>query len=148
MVLLSATLILALIFGAYTSSLITPNVNRVLLTSMILYGGMTGDNITQRATSSMIIVLRNPGLTTNITSIWLHTSSLQAPLVSWSNVPGPAQENSFFSGTEDVVLGGTATSSTIYPVYDPPSPILSGETFEYIITFGNGQSLSGAILAQ
>lgn len=151
MVLVSATLVLALIFGAYSYGMFGANVKEVLLTSVALYDGLAGNNLTTTATSFMVLTLRNPGLATNITSLSLQESGLRTPITVWSLTPGAARGNSLFSNGLNTVAGGKSTSFTIYPIGVSSSSsvaILTGQTYDYIISFGNGQSISSSLVAE
>jgi len=147
MVLLSATLVLALVFGAYTFSIFRPNVNHVTLTSAIFTDGATSDNLSVSATASLQISMNNPDLTTTVNSMKFSENG-QGPLTSWSISRNPGAGNSFLVGGQNLVIGGRSTSLTLYPVSNPSAEILPGATYDYIISFSNGQSISGALVAQ
>ena len=97
MVLISGTMVLALVVGAYSYSLFKPNVARIVLTSALLYGGTTTDNLTVRATASLTLFLKNPDVTTNISSINLADSGVANPITSWSVSPTSAPGNELSS---------------------------------------------------
>jgi hypothetical protein len=147
MVLLSATLVLALVFGAYSFSLFRPNVNHISLTTVVLTDGVTTDNLTIAATASLQITLRNPDLNTTLSSIRFSENG-QNPLTTWSISSSPGHGNSFLVNGQSLVSGGRTTSLTLYPVSSPSVEILPGATYDYIISFSNGQSISGALIAQ
>lgn len=148
MLLITATLVLALVVGAYSSSLLGPNVDQVQLVSILLYDGDTADNITTTASASLILVLKNPDVATLISSIELSSPALDVPITSWSVTDAPQSGNSFFVNGQNELAGGSTNSFTIYPVQSPPMDISVGGTFDYLIEFSNGQSISGAIIAQ
>jgi len=43
---------------------------------------------------------------------------------------------------------GAVTSFTFYPWAAAAQSILTGQTFNYVINFANGQSVSGSLIAQ
>jgi len=148
MVLISGTMVLALVVGAYSYSLFKPNVAQIVLTSALLYGGATTDNLTVRATASLTLFLKNPDVTTNISSINLADSGGANPITSWSVSPTSASGNSFPAGGQNILQGGKSTPLTLYPISNPSHPILIGQVYDYDITLANGQSISGALIAQ
>ena len=148
MILLTATLVLSLIVGAYTSSLFRPNVNQVQLVSALLYDGETSDNASSTASASLTIILKNPDLATNISSLKLTSSALMSPIESWSLTPGPQPDNGLLIGGHNIVVGGSTTSFVLYPIESPPIDLSVGGTYQYYVQLANGQSISGALIAQ
>jgi hypothetical protein len=148
MVLLSGTLVLSLIVGAYVYGLDGPNVVKIQLTSIQLYDGVSSDNLSVSATSSLLISLKNPGLGTNISSITLIGSSISTSTTSWATTPNAQPSNSVFVQGQNNLSGGKSQFYTLYPVASPSVSILIGQTFDYTVSFSNGQTISGAILAQ
>jgi len=148
MILLTATLVLSLVVGAYTSSLFRPNVNQVQLVSALLYDGETGDNISSPASASLTIILKNPDLATNITSLKLTDPALTSPIVSWSLTPRPQPNNSLLVSGHNIVVAGSTTSFVLYPVQNPTINLAVGGTYQYFVQLANGQSISGALIAQ
>jgi flagellin-like protein len=169
-ILIAATLVLALVVGAYTFGLFGSNVKTVTLTSATLYGGVTSANGVV-ATSSLGISLNNPGSQSYITTLTLTGTGLTAPITLWDNTSaaqGAANEIVFSSGTYqtgaascsvatwnwNTMCAGQVTSFNFYP--GPPgtlrsgasAQITTGQTFNYVINFANGQSVSGSLIAQ
>ncbi len=147
MILLSTTLVLALVFGAYSFGFLGVDVKKITLRSAILYDGITSDNITVTATSSLRFELNNPGEATNITSLTITEEGLTNPVSSWSITPNAQPGNSFFVDGHNLVSAGQIISFTVYPVQNPSVGILTGQTFDYTISFADGQSLSGSLVA-
>src|SRR5579872_4137611 len=148
MILLSGTHVLSLIVGAYTYGLMRPNVERVFLTSALLFAGVSTDNSSVRATSDLVLGLRNSGLATNITSIALSGASLSSTITEWAVTPTQQSGNSFRVSGNNKIPGGQSAYFTYYPVGSSSVTIPMGQTFQYEIDFSNGQSISGSLLAQ
>ena len=47
-----------------------------------------------------------------------------------------------------MTAGGQVTSYTFYPLRSTSGPITTGQVFNYVINFANGQSVSGSLIAQ
>ena len=148
MVLLTATLVLSLIFGAYSSSLFRPNANRIQLSAIMLNDGSSSDNASSIATASLTLSIKNPDLATSVNSLMLSSPALQIPITSWVLTEGPESNNSLFVAGHNVVGPGTTTNLLMYPVQAPVVSVIVGSTYDYLIQFSNGQSISGAIVAQ
>jgi flagellin-like protein len=152
-ILIAGTLVLALVVGAYTFGLFGSNVKTVTLSSATLYGGVTADAITT-ASSSLTLSLNNPGSASAITSLTLTGTGLPAPVTTWSGVAtaGGAQIvfiNSYNSlSVYNALSPGQVTAYTFYPSTAASEPITTGQTFNYVINFANGQSVSGSLIAQ
>ena len=151
-ILIAGTLVLALVVGAYTFGLFGSNVKTVTLASATLYGGVTADPITL-ATSSMTLALNNPGSASSITSLTLTGTGLNAPVTVWSTTSSTASQitfvNSYNANSPNAMSPGQVTSFTFYPVTLSGSvPVTTGQTFNYVINFANGQSVSGSLIAQ
>jgi hypothetical protein len=146
-ILIAGTLVLALVVGAYTFGLFGSNVKTVTLASATLYGGVTTDNATLATTASLTFSLNNPGSATTITSVTLTGAGLATPVTLW-NVAAPKLSQSYMVGNNNAMAAGAVTPFTIYPVQSPSVPITTGQTFNYVMNFQNGQSVSGALIAQ
>lgn len=151
-ILIAGTLVLALVVGAYTFGLFGSNVKTVTLSSATLYGGVSA-TASQPATSSLTLSLNNPGSASAITSITLTGTGLASPITTWSGVStaGGAQIvfiNSFNSLSPNALSPGQVTSYTFYPSTAASASITTGQTFNYVINFANGQSVSGSLIAQ
>jgi len=161
-ILIAGTLVLALVVGAYTFGLFGSNVKTVTLSSATLYGGVSASAAVV-ATSSLTMSLNNPGSQSYITSVTVTGAGLVTPITAWDNTsavrvagntvnfgaasmaaggcPTPAWNN-------NVLCPGQVTSFTVYPEQAASVAITTGQTFNYVINFQNGQSVSGSLIAQ
>jgi len=150
-ILIAGTLVLALVVGAYTFGLFGSNVKTVTLSSATLYGGVTA-SATITATSSVTFSLNNPGSATTITGISLTGAGITT-VSNWqvASGAGTATVNfaqAYTNGSPNAMGPGAVTSFTFYPWSAASQPILTGQTFNYVINFANGQSVSGSLIAQ
>ena len=164
-ILIAATIVLALVVGAYTFGLFGSNVKTVTLVSATLYGGVTSTS-SAVATASLSISLNNPGSQSYITTLTLTGTGLPAPLTVWDNsslAQSSSNQISFASAiyqgaptvlcpvakwNNNAMCAGQVTSFTYYPFYALAPSVTTGQTFNYVINFANGQSVSGALIAQ
>ncbi|MDG6904894.1 MAG: hypothetical protein JRN20_03815 [Nitrososphaerota archaeon] len=154
-ILIAGTLVLALVVGAYTFGLFGSNVKTVTLSSATLYGGVTNSTDTTTAglgTSYMTFSLNNPGSTSSISSITLTGSGIKS-ITIWQ--AATATVISFTStGSSNQLTGGQVSSFTYYPSYYSGTvgtgmeSITTGQVYNYVIGFANGQSVSGSLIAQ
>ncbi len=154
-ILIAGTLVLALVVGAYTFGLFGSNVKTVTLSSATLYGGVSQTTGGQVATSSLTLSLNNPGSASAISSVTLTGTGLASPITSWSSTSNyvaanlVAFVNSYNSLSPNALSPGQVTSYTFYPNTGANSAsITTGQTFNYVINFVNGQSVSGSLIAQ
>jgi len=153
-ILIAGTLVLALVVGAYTFGLFGSNVKTVTLSSATLYGGVTS-SATVNSTSSVTLSLNNPGSATYITSLTL-TGTAISSITGWcpnsDHVGGGCAQVAFTAaGTSNQMPPGVVTSFTFFPSSigaQVSQPITTGQTFNYVINFANGQSVSGSLIAQ
>lgn len=150
-ILLSSSLVLALVVGAYTFGLFGSNVKTLTISSIVLYGGVTA-TANQAATSSFGLSVNNPGSATTIASITLTGSGI-TPITIWdlnaSSGSGFVNFSSPYTpGGDNGVDPGTVSQFTFYPFSNSPQMILSGETLNYVISFANGESVSGTLVGQ
>jgi hypothetical protein len=150
MVLISSTIVMALAVGAYTYGILGSNYAAITftLTSAELFSGSTTDNISWLATSSFSVYLKNPGPAATVTSVVMTGAALNSELASWSVTPTPQPGNSLLVGGHNALPGGTVIELTMYPVHSPLVFTISGQLYEYVISFSTGQSISGSIIAQ
>ena len=148
MLLLSVTLIMAFIVGSFSFGFFGSTVKRATLTMVELYDGVTSDNASIRGISWLRFSLNNPSQPTTIASITFSEKNLSSPIASWSTTALPQPGNSFRAGNNSIVPGGKVSSFTFYPVQKPSVEIDGGQTFDYLIMLGNGQQLSGSVVAQ
>jgi flagellin-like protein len=150
-ILIAGTLVLALVVGAYTFGLFGSNVKTVTLSSATLYGGVSATGA-KNATSSLTVALNNPGSASYITGVTMTGAGI-ATISSWDN-------NTDFSAAANLVVftashpgntamtPGSVTSFTFYPEATSQQSITTGQVFNYVINFANGQSVSGSLIAQ
>ena len=155
-ILIAGTLVLALVVGAYTFGLFGSNVKTVTLSSATLYGGLsatgaTGTPASQAATSSLVFALNNPGSATYITSLTLTGAGI-ASINNWDNTTlATVATNTIVFATSapnNAMNAGQVSSYTYYPSAPTPEGITTGQVFNYVINFANGQSVSGSLIAQ
>jgi len=150
-ILIAGTLVLALVVGAYTFGLFGSNVKTVTLSSATLYGGTEAltlgvGNVTA-STTYMAFALNNPGSTSSITGVTLTGSGITS-ITTWEN--GTATQVNFQGlGTHplNTLTGGQVTSFTYYP-FGIGQSITTGQVYNYVVSFANGQSVSGSLIAQ
>ncbi|MDH2902271.1 MAG: hypothetical protein PXY39_15010 [archaeon] len=155
-ILIAGTLVLALVVGAYTFGLFGSNVKTITLTSANLAAGVTGNDTTVAPTSYLTMSLNNPGAVTSVSSLTVTSSSLTSEISAWcppsstGGAPTATCTEIDFSvaGTGNTVKAGQVTPLTFYPISGVSLPITSGQTFNYVINFANGQSVSGSLLAE
>jgi len=151
-ILIAATLVLALVVGAYTFGLFGSNVKTITLTSGTLYGGVTATS-SSTATASFVLALNNPGSATYVTSLSMSGAGI-ATVTSWDNSSAASASTNLIVFTashpgNNAMPAGTVTSFTYYPENAAPSQeITTGQVFNYVINFANGQSVSGSLIAQ
>lgn len=148
MLLLSISIVLALVLGAFSFGILGPSADKATLTMGRLNGGVTSDNVTVTSTASFVLELNNPGKTQNITGIQLTESGWTSPITNWAVTPDSQIGNSFMTGGHNTLPGGRVSTFTLYPVASPSVSITVDETFYYVITLSDGQSISGYLTAQ
>jgi flagellin-like protein len=144
-ILIAGTLVLALVVGAYTFGLFGSNVKTITLSSATLYGGIEsaarGGSLS--GSSYMTFSLNNPGSASSISSITLTGSGIAA-ITTWENSGG----TDFLQSGNNYLSGGQVSPYTLYPYGNNLNTITTGQTFNYVISFANGQSVSGSLVAQ
>ncbi len=147
-ILIASTLVIGMVLAVFTSGIFGANVVMISLTSGVLYSGTTSDSATS-ATSSLSAALNNPGPATYISGISLTGSGISS-ISTWcnSNVVACAQINFANSGTGNALGPGQVTTLVFYPATPTSITLRPGETFNYVISFANGQSISGSLVAQ
>jgi flagellin-like protein len=153
-ILIAGTLVLALVVGAYTFGLFGSNVKTVTLTSGNLFAGGISTAPTGAACESVsgeayiTVALNDPGAATSMNSFTLTGSSLSG------SVPGVYYDVSgtctSISTTPPSLNAGAVTPLTLYFFKGTGSAtsLTSGQTYNYVINFANGQSVSGSLIAQ
>lgn len=134
-----------------SNSGIDGNVKTVTLVSATLYGGVTAST-SQAATSSLTLSLNNPGTATTITSLTLTGTGISA-ITSWDASSGNGSNTinfgaAYVAGGVNALSSNSVTPFAFYPYSASSQSITTGQTFNYVITFANGQSVSGSLIAQ
>jgi hypothetical protein len=166
-ILLAGTIVLSLVVGAYLFGLFGSSVKGTQFQSVALYGGQLPyfRYCTTSQAPYLVLSISDPGSTTNITSTTLTGSSLTVTANAdylgkngiWNQV-GTLTPND-----GPIITAGSVTQISIYfngplcvlvnqlglcLVIPPTGTIAIGQTFNYIVNFQNGQSISGVIIAQ
>lgn len=127
------------------------SVSTVTLPSATLHSGNVA-NASTEATASLSFSLDNPGSKTQIVSLVLSGNGVN--VTSWDNSTQPSTTSNrivFVSSHQgdDILSSGAVTSFTYYPEDNGSSDeITHAQTYNYVINFQNGQSVSGALMAQ
>jgi hypothetical protein len=150
-ILISGTLVLALVVGAYTYGLFGSNVKSLTLASATLYGGESA-NQTLPATSSLVFAIDNPGSATYVTGVTLSGSDIST-ILAWDNSTAPSSVTNLIlfdssHAGNNAVAAGTVTSFAIHPETAIQENIATGQVFDYVVNFANGQSISGSLVGQ
>jgi flagellin-like protein len=145
-ILIAATIVLALVVGSYTYGLFGANVKQMNFPSIYLYAGSAASASTIIACNgaSMAMTVTNPGTNTSLSSL------------SISGASGLIQESTYLitgatSCTAQAVSSWTVSggsTGTIIAVYFGTTGLASGATYNYVVGFANGQSISGELIAQ
>ena len=157
-ILIAVTLVLALVVGAYTFGLFGSNVKQVTLTSGNLFAGnlQTNSSLIPAGASYISFSLNNPGAATTITGFTLTGSSLTAAVTAYvcttnstaTSCLGVAPST---TGAGPVKLGPGQVTTGITLYFGDGSAAdstTSGQTYNYVISLQNGQSVSGSFIAQ
>ncbi|MCL5067411.1 MAG: type IV pilin [Thaumarchaeota archaeon] len=146
-ILIAVTLVLALVVGAYTFGLFGSNVKTIQLTAGILNsgaaavttasGGCTGANFQ--------LTFNNPGGQTYIESITLSAGGASVGSTYLTQAGSACSSATFSSGANGFTINnGAGMTADVFV----GSQLNSGSTYSYVITFGNGQSITGALIAE
>ncbi|MHB8565870.1 MAG: archaellin/type IV pilin N-terminal domain-containing protein [Nitrososphaerales archaeon] len=141
-ILIAGTLVLALVVGAYTFGLFGSNVKTIQLTSATLYGGTLSATgaAACAGTATEQISLNNPGSSTGVSGVTISGGGAASGTTGLFTVGSACQAAS----ASNAVSATGVTSLTIYVSY----AVTSGNTYNYVINFVNGQSISGSLIAQ
>ncbi|MGA2876577.1 MAG: archaellin/type IV pilin N-terminal domain-containing protein [Nitrososphaerales archaeon] len=160
-ILIAGTLVLALVVGAYTFGLFGSNVKTVTLSSATLYGGTEGTEpatvgVPAQGASYLVFALNNPGSTSSISGLTLTGSGITS-VNTWGLINGTAATFTIATSANpqgvgtglwaNGLTGGTVTSYTFYP-FGTAQSITTGQVYNYVVSFSNGQSVSGSLIAQ
>ena len=147
-ILIAVTLVLALVVGAYTFGLFGSNVKTVTLTSALLNSGSASSSC---AGANFQMTFNDPGGNTYISSLSLSAGGVaQSMTYYYETTPGTASTCasltlSASTTNGNAINGGTTTQ---LDVFFATTGLNSGSTYSYVITFANGQSISGSLIAQ
>jgi hypothetical protein len=168
-ILISGSLVLGVIVGAYTVGLFGGNVKTIQLDGAALFSGPLPVSPTCSVGNSAyaIVSFNNQGADTNITNIGITGSSLNTTvsvysftnsnvctLIGPASFPRPVVSNGTtisyvtISTNQPNIAAGTVTSLTLYFGGAASSYLAIAQTFSYVIYFANGQTISGALISQ
>jgi hypothetical protein len=129
------------------------NVKTVTLASGTLYSVI--DNSTPAYPRPVFaIAVNNPLAPTAITSLTLVGEGLSIPITQWSTTPDNRSAINFnapySSGGSNSLNGSSINTFVLYALAEPSlkENITDGGIYDYVINFGNGQSISGSLIAQ
>jgi flagellin-like protein len=157
-ILIAATIVLALVVGAYTFGLFGSNVKTVTLSSATLYAGNewatsqpNGSSTSVNGISYITFSLNNPGSLTTISSVTLTGSGISSVSTwnIWNATSSVFKAVGFGTGGKyNQMPAGTVTPFTFYVVGTANQAITTGQIYNYVLNFQNGQSVSGSLYAQ
>lgn len=146
------TLITEFEFPCYLATVCTSPMKTVTLSRAVFYSGIAA-NSSSGATATLLTSFQNPGLVTYVSAVEItdaHNSALK--IVTWDNssLPSsPSNEIDFALRTGDNrIASATARSFTFYPMLSSTMQIKKGTDYEYVVTFSNGQSVAGTVIAE
>lgn len=130
------------------------NVRTITSASITLYSGYTATT-NSNANSSFTFVLNNPGCSAHLTSLSLWNNNQTLKITNWDNSTFDSSASNFInfsstSLTSNNFLPHETRSFTYYPVIlvGPRELISNGQVYTYVISFNNGQSVSGYLTAK
>jgi len=127
------------------SCCIDGNFSGVYIDSVFLFSG-TASNDSFRGTSVLALSLNNGGAATNMTRIILSGTSLS----SVSKIYQCSNQTSctLFSAARlpEKTIKSFDTNATAFHLSTPS--VLAGDTYDYVLSFANEQSISGSLIAQ
>jgi len=161
----TVTLSSAYLYGGSTATAATPANSSFLLqfnnpesstyiTSLSLssYGSpsATGDplaNTTDIALGPTTLSLQ--ASTASSSSTRMNTTSAEVNVTTWQTGRNSSELIDFSRNSPANTLNsGQVSSFTFYPRTSVPKSIIPGSTFNYAVTFSNGESVSGSLIAQ
>jgi hypothetical protein len=151
--------------GGYIVDYCSGTVKTVTLSSANLYDGTTA--VSSANASSLLMSFNNPGSETYITSlsIWQATTTVTYPnstsvitkiypennvtITSWQDsTDSTGQINFSVHSNATELLSGKVTSFSFYPRTVSQINITADETWNFVVDFANGQSVSGSLLSE
>lgn len=149
-ILIAATIVLALVVGAYTFGLFGSNVKNITTPSVTLYSGTfsTASNTAIcGGTAYLAVSETNPGSATSVTSVTISGGGVAASTVGlFSAAQATVNPGCTAASAAGLVTGGSTPSSTLN-IY-VSATLVSGSTYNYVINYANGQAVSGSLIAQ
>jgi hypothetical protein len=121
------------------------NVPTITEISGILSSG-TESTLQSRGTANLTMAFNNPDQNTTISSISFVTPA-NASLTVYQ-CPSSSSCNVFSSSSLSIPSGKITAFNTTETAFYFSSPIISGETYSYVVSFTDGQSITGALNAQ
>ncbi len=147
-ILIAGTLVLSLVVGAYTFGLFGSNVKTTELTYGLLNSGVAtlASANSSCGGAEFQMTFNNPGLPTYVQSIGLRIASSSLNATYYLSTKSSCTLATFTpGGSSDFNLSsGAGQIATAYIGL----PVLLGNTYDYVISLGNGQSISGSLIAQ
>ena len=105
--------------------------------------------------ASLLIAFNNPSCAaTYVNSLTLAGTLLSSSIATWDNDTKPSSVSNFIVFTSahpsNTLVAANVTDLIFYPVEMSGSPqsIVSGNVYNYVANFANGQSVSGSLIAQ
>jgi hypothetical protein len=135
--------------GSTTTSSQSSNALAITLESGSLFAGTMGNSAgTANETGSPYVTmsLNNPGAKTSITSFGISVTGFGESATSAYCTSGKEGTCNSLSTNIPSLAGNAITSLTLY--FYGSGNITSGDTYNYLINFANGQSFSGSLTAQ
>ncbi|MCL4518279.1 MAG: type IV pilin [Thaumarchaeota archaeon] len=130
-ILIAVTLVLALVVGAYTFGLFGSNVKTITITSATLYGASS------TGAASLVFTSSNPGSSTDIQSVTISGPGFASAQTMGASVAGST-----------AVSNGITSFTYTYTNSASTGIVSTGSVYNYVISFVNGQSVSGSLVAQ
>jgi flagellin-like protein len=148
-ILIAATIVLALVVGAYTFGLFGSNVKAITAQSLILTSGAaySGPSTTACTGANLFMALNNPGGATTISSITLSSGAGVVPESTYYLSGANSCASTALSGFPTGGITGGASGLQV-TIYFGTTALTSGVLYSYVINFANGNSLTGQITAQ
>jgi flagellin-like protein len=142
-ILIAATIILAMTVGAYSYGLFGSDVKQIGLTSASLYSG-TATTTSSQGYANLQISFVNPSSQTKISSIVLTGMGLTTTTIYQCSSPTSCAA----INSPTVLANGVTYFNTVTTAFYPGAILVSGGGYSYTINFANGQSISGYLIAQ
>jgi hypothetical protein len=123
----------------------------VTLASAFLYAGVSATASTD-GTSKAAFAFTSPGCTSTYISGLTVTGTNITLINHWDNNTRSSTASNrvdFSSGNiaNKLLPGANPTSFTFYPESETQEQFISGQVYNYIVNFDNGQSVSGSLIA-